>query len=398
LARAFVLTEEARAVLDALLRRQTLFEVDSRLALITCRQGPGAYTLGVFNNTWHELPLAIVSRCGPIESVRELALEQTEKEAIGYLPEGVDRPGLGTSREGWIAGGDVRVFAVRVAEQGVEEIRHTPPPPRPRNRFLPLRRPTSIKEAILARPTFFQHFDGVVVDWRSLRERERDALGAEAGWIRRQGLRVVVDFSSGIGLYPTLRLIDNVADDYAASRATIADVLAKARILGARDALVSLHRHPENNFTDEQTRAAFTKTLEALADEAARSGVTLHLRMTFGKPPWNLAEAAQWLDRVKSPNLKLAPSIALLPSGPPESAGASGSLKNRVGLWLVSGARKDVAGRLWDAHAPLHIAEVGAVVTRWLALAPEAPIALDAVYESPDEEYLDAVALDRLRR
>ena len=75
-------------------------------------------------------------------------------------------------------------------------------------------------------------------------------------------------------------------------------------ILGAKDLILSLHRHPENNFTDEQTRAAFTATLKTLAGQAAERGVTLHLRVGFGKPPWSVAEGLEWLGRVDAPNLK----------------------------------------------------------------------------------------------
>ncbi len=94
----------------------------------------------------------------------------------------------------------------RLQETGVEEIQHRAPPPRLRGRILTLRHATSIKEEILARPTFFEHFDGVCVDWSYLHERERVALEKETGWLKRQGVRVVVDLSSGVNLYPTLAL------------------------------------------------------------------------------------------------------------------------------------------------------------------------------------------------
>jgi len=48
---------------------------------------------------------------------------------------------------------------------------------------------------------------------------------------------------------------------------------------------------------------------------------------------------------------------------------------------------------LWDAHAPLHTAPDVAALARLIALAPDAPVLLDAVYASPNEEYLDAAAL-----
>ena len=66
-----------------------------RLSLITCRKGPGEYTLGVANHTWRQQPLKIISRCGRIESLDELTLDQSEKGAEGYLPEGWRRSRLG---------------------------------------------------------------------------------------------------------------------------------------------------------------------------------------------------------------------------------------------------------------------------------------------------------------
>jgi len=118
---------------------------------------------------------------------------------------------------------------------------HQAPPPRPRGRLLPLRHAASIKEEILARPTFFEHFDGVCLDWSYLHEREKAALQSEHGWLKRQGVRLVVDLSSGVDLYPTLRLMDNLHEDYTNSLAAIKDVLGKMDALGAADLMLSLH-------------------------------------------------------------------------------------------------------------------------------------------------------------
>ncbi len=398
LPKPYALQPEVRGTLDKILRQQQLFEVGGRnLSLITCRKSAGEYTLGVVNNSWRELPLKIVSHCGRIESIRELPLDQSEKGAVGFTPAGIGTAALGQSSESTIAGGDVRLFAVRVNESGVEEIPHLAPPPRPRGRALPLRSARSIKEEILARPTFFEHFDGVVVDWRSLHDREKTALAREAGWIRRQGLRVYVDLSSGIDLYPTLRLIDNVPADYAASLAAISDVLGKMEVLGARDLILTLHRDPENNFTGEQTHAAFVQTLRTLARQAAERHVTLDLRLALGKPPWSLGEAGKLLDEVGATNLRLAASTALLAGSRP-SAESAKVIREQLGLWLVAAPRSDAAGKLWDAHASVHESSEINAISRLMTLAPNAPRLLDAIYPTHDDEYLDAVALDLVNK
>ncbi len=397
LPRPYELRTEAREILDTVFRQQALFDVGCRdLSFITCRQGPGAYILGIANNTWRELPFNMTSLCGPLESVRELPLDRSETEAVGYLPEDVDGTRLGRNTDSTIRGGDFRIFAVRVKESGVEVIPHRTPPPRPHGQALPLRRAISVKEEILARPTFFEHFDGVALDWRYLHDREKSVLRQEAGWIRRQGLRVFVDLSSGVNLYPTLRLVDNLAADYEQSMTAIADVLAKMKILGSRDVILSLHRHPENNFSVQQTQEGFEKTLRRLAADAEGLGIDLHLRMAFGKPPWALGDMDALIERVGAANLHVAASTALL-SRTDMSAEATRILKARLGLWLAAAPQADLSGKLWDAHAPLHRVTGRAGIAAWLALVPGAPILMDAVFTNQDEEYLDAVTVAELR-
>jgi len=393
LPKPFKLATDVRAGLEAILRSQQLFAVQGEgLSVITCRKGPGDYTVGIANNTWREQPFRLESLCGRVESLRELPLDTSEAGTPGQTPEVVDGSKLGRNTADTIAGGDVRIFAAKVQETGVEEIRHQAPATRPHGRLLTLRHTTSIKEEILARPTFFEHFDGVCVDWSYLHLREKAALQQERGWLNRQGVQVVVDLSSGIDLYPTLRLIDNLHADYTNSMAAIADVLGKMEALDAKDLVLSLHRYPENNFTDEQTRAAFTVTLKALAGQAAERGITLHLRIGFGKPPGSLAEGFEWLDRIGAPNLKLAVGTALVERKPP-AAEAAARLKDKLGLWLVASSHNDVAGRMWDAHGPIHSARDPEALARLLALSSGTPVVLDALYADQDEEYLDATAL-----
>jgi hypothetical protein len=396
LPRPYELREDARQILDAVFRQQALFDVGCQdLSFVTCRQGPGVYTLGIANNTWRELPLKITSLCGPLESLRELPVDRSETEAVGYLPEGVDGKALGRNTDSTIRGGDFRIYAVRVKESGVEVIPHRTPPPRPRGRALPLRHATSVKEEILARSTFFERFDGVVLDWRYLHDREKSVVQQEAGWIHRQGLRLFVDVSSGANLYPTLRLVDNLAADYEESLTALADVMGKMKILGSRDLILSLHRHPENNFSGPQTQEGFEKTLRRLAADAAEFGIDLHLRMAFGKPPWTLGDMDALIEKVGARSLHIAAGTALL-SRTDMSADATRILKARLGLWLTAAPQVDLSGKLWDAHAPLHRATDRAKVAAWLALVPDAPILMDAVFANQDEEYLDAMTLAQL--
>jgi hypothetical protein len=396
LAKPYPLLKHVRSILDEAFRTQMLFEVGEGLSLITCRKGSGEYTLGVANNTWRQQPLKIVSHCGGIESLRELGLDQSEKGAVGYLPEGMERTPLGVSDEGHIAGGDMRIFAVRVREEDIEEIAHVVPPARPQGRALALREARSIKEEVLARPSFFEHFDSVVVDWRYLRERQKEELQRESGWIGLQGLKLLIDLSSGINLFPDLRLVDNLREDYLASLAAIEEVMGKMEIFRAQDLILSLHRYPENNFTEEQTWQSFETTLRQLCERARRREVTVHLRLSVGKPPEDLKKAVEFVGRVGAGNLRLAPSTAFLLAKKTDLQEGTRMLKEKVGLWLVNTPQMDVVGRVWNANAPTWGYQRSQSLAKILAIAPEAPLVLDVVYKNHDEEYLDAKSLQEI--
>jgi len=401
LAKPYIFDPSMRHALEDILRSQQLFEVQGQgLSFITCRRRPGQFTIGIANNTWRDQPFRLGSLCGELQDLHELPLDQSEKGAPGYAPENVEVSRLGPSVQGTvaagatgvIAAGDVRLFSVTVTEKDLREIPHLPPPARPRGRLLPLRNPASIQEQILARPTFFEHYDGVCVDWRCLHDHEKAALQQESLWLERQAVRIVVDLSSGIDLYPTLRLMNNVPEDYESSLAAIRDVMDKMELLHAPDLILCLHRQPENNFTDQQSRAALAATLKTLAGWAAARHITLCLRLASAKPPRTVAEALEWLDRVGAPNLKLALSTAL-PDPGSLPAQVRTRLKTAVGLWLVDGPRRDLSHDSRNDRAPIHPDSTTGSLAQSLALCPTAPLLLDGLYPTQDDEYQAVTAL-----
>jgi hypothetical protein len=393
LVKPYPLLNVIRHTLDKALRNQMLFDTGRDLSLITCRKGPGEYTLGVSNPSWQQKPLNIVSCCGPIESLHEVHLDQSEKHATGYLPEGLEKMDLGVSDAKNIAGGDMRIFAVRVREENVEELPHIAPPARPHGRALPLRGTRSIQEEVLARPSFFENFDSVVVDWRYLHGRERIQLQRESGWIKLQRLKLLIDLTSGINLFPDLRLIDNLRQDYSASLETILEVISKMKILSAKDLILSLHRYPENNFSEEQTWRSFEETLRHLCQQADRQGIRVHLRLRSSSPPANLKTALNFLDRVNAPNFGLAvstPFLSLTTHNLPETKAL---LQGKVGLWLLNTCETDVAGKVWNENAPIRESREPQSVADVLSIAPEVLVVFDVVYKDHDDEYLDTLFL-----
>jgi hypothetical protein len=255
-----------------------------------------------------------------------------------------------------------------------------------------------IKDEILLRPTFFQHFDGVTVDWKYLASREPSALKQEAAWIGLQKVRIVVDLTSGVNLFPDLRLVNNIEPDYARSMASIREVVEKMEILGAHDLIVPLQRFVENNISQPATWDGFDATLRELCREAGARQITVHLRLAPSRPPRDLNEAVQFVNRVGASNLRLAPSTALLLAAKSDPRQLADTLKDRLGLWLVNTPEFDVAGRLWNAYGPIAGSNHEEDLAGLLRVNPAVPVLADVPYENQDQEYLDAVALDHILR
>ncbi len=392
LAKPYRMLTHVQRVLEGIFRKQMLFSAGPDLSVITCRKAPGEYTLCVLNNRLEALPLHIESLCGPMTSLTELPLDVSEKRAVGFLPEGFETSTVGASTPDTIAGADVRVFEAKVQESRVLERPATTPTPAPHGRALPLGEPRLLKEEILRRPTFFQHFDSAVVDWRYLRDRDPEALRREAAWIKRQQLKLYVDATTDINLFPGMRLTLN---DAAANEADLKEceaLLEKMPLLGAKDLMVCLHRQPEVKFTAEETWSSFHQTLGELASRAQAKGITVYLAITL-KAEQNLEKVATLLREIGAPNLKLAPSIALLARQKQGSALPS-ELLPQIGLWLASATAQDFNGKNWSAQMPLCCIESDAPWREWLAATPGIPVALNAVYSNLDDEYRDAFFLD----
>ena len=71
-------------------------------------------------------------------------------------------------------------------------------------------------------------------------------------------------------------------------------------------------------------------------------------------------------------------------------------MKDRLGLWLVDTPASDVAGRLWNGYGPIAGSKNEEQLTALLRLNPNVPVLADVPYDNQDQEYLDAVTLDRI--
>lgn len=387
----YPLTDAARRALDAAFRDAALFTVSpdfraNGLSLVACRRAKGDYTLCIANNTWTEQPLRLTSHVGKILSVEELPTSCRERAARGFAPETATNLVLGADTPETVAAGAVRMLRVRVEETNLRVLAEAAPPPNPKLRTLYLRSNEPIKEQLLRRPTFFRHFDSVMVNWRYVFTRDDEALEAERNWIRLQGLAVLVDFADATDVYPGYRWTDHIAEERARSQKAFAKFLGKCAILGVREVVVAGHSLADMG-ERAAARASYLRNLGAFARAAGEKGIVVRLRDNV----WNLEALPQDLAAVNEPNLKGAHSLSAVMFREKDVVRAVEARDGACWFLGVAEDEKVVPDAFFGCHGRLADARRGDLEAALRALcAKGGRVVFDAVYPDVDAEYRDA--------
>ena len=346
------LLDHVEKQMETMVQAQRLFSVGEDLGYVTCRKGEGGYTIGIYNSSLTSKEFSIISHCGEIESIKELELDQSEKGAVGQWPEGYS--GESSGDDSHIAGGDIRLFAVRVGNEDVTCRSKSTFASYTHNKFVIIPKGFRVQEAILASPTFFHNYDGVIVPHTYLAASDKSQLERERGWLCRQSVRLVVDFSEGLNFYPDITLLSAYPPHYEAGRKMVDDVFGKMASLGAENAVITLHRKPENHWDVDRSYDEFTRNVRDLCRRAASHGITVHLQAHPKRWVYSTPDAVTFIRGVGEKNLKVAVNtghIQWMGESLTEAIAAAGDL---LGAVLICSGRKDQFDQWYDAHLPAH--------------------------------------------
>ena len=397
----FPLLPETKSALAEAISEQMVFgtsetPAENGLSLVTCRRGKGEYTLLISNSTWEEKPFEIVSFAGRIKTIEELPLDATELDDPAYVVDCIDKGIIGKNTKNTIVGGGTRAFRVFI-EEDVREIAETKPPPNPTSRMLFVRDPDNaigtIKEAILRRPSFFQQYGGVMIDWRYLAGRSKEDIEEQANWVKLQQLDVGVDFGSGFNLYPDLRIVTNNTYEIKKSWRKIDDVLDKMAILGAKTLVVTLHQRGFG-LTAAEFEAQFTAGLKLLAQKAGAKGITVYFRNAQRRGyPSDYETSDKFVAAVAEPNFKPAFAIAAdaLEKNRTLTAAAERAANAHAELVYLSVPVKGFAGQLETPFGRLAEATDQANFSKALSIVKKsgAKVIFASFYSDCNEEYRD---------
>ena len=368
---------------------QKIFDVNPELSMVTCVKSKNEYTVFISNDCWTPKNFSIRAATGKIASIQELPVNASEMNAVGYKPKTVTAD-AGKNKAGTIAGGCIRVFNIKLEDAAIEILPEIKPTSNPAGRALVLRNTLNLKEEILSRPTFFARYDRVVIDWRYLHNRDINRLKEEAGWVGRQKLKITVDLTSGLNLYPDLRIVNNDPPLYDRSMEVMKEVIDKMAVLGADELIAASNRHIENNYSAEEFSQSLIESFQTLADYAAAKDIRLILRQAANRTPRTVDEADELVNRVNRSNFSFVPSVCLLLMDKERLEGNLATLKKmKVRQLLVSAPQYDIHQQLWNTNAPVYTSGEKSVIRKILDSFPEAVRIMDGLYTSKDEEYID---------
>lgn len=404
----YPLLEHVQWVINNVLTNAALFTSSSNLSIAPAYRDINVFNVLVTNPELKEQPFVLLSPQGVVTIIREILLDQSEKGQVGYLPDGYSGTDIGNSTDTTIAGGDTRLFVVSLSSSNIQLLPKSTPKPRPVGIALHLHRVKySIRNEVLLRPTFFQHYDSVVVDCSYISGTDTALLMDERNWLKQQNITIYVDGSSSIDLFPHLRMVNNSFIAFNASMQYFLNLIAKMAVLGSHDVILSLHRVPENYITLFETLSSFNDTLRFLLGQAMTLGINVHIRDTLKNPLDTLALSG-WLQACGLSEIKVGLNTGIL-FNKGFNSDIQSIVATQASFVFITAPSYDIFGQLYSENTPLAGAVISTqqqilgIITKICILrgycpySPtniKYPLVLDGDYSSFDDEYLDVKMLE----
>ena len=404
---AFPLLYHAQIITNHFLTRTSIFHLENaNLSYIVNCMNNTEYLVLVTNPLMSQQPLKFNSPVGYITKITEHQLDQSEKDKIGYLPDGYQGTDLGKSTNTTIAGVDTRLFTISLQTNSVKIINKVTPKPPPNGIVLHLWQiRDSLMNEIHHRPTFFQHYDSVIVDYSYVMSKDDDFLQEEAKWFNQQNLKVYIDASPAIDLFPNLRLVNNSVVDFNKSFNELQRLLQKAEIYTVTNLIISLHRIPENDITYSATLQGFNDTLHSLVQLANARNIKIHMQDSIKNPTGSIGITYQWLQNCGlGGSIKVAPNLALLMA---QSLSDISVVIKDAPLFFLNAPKDDLYGYCYTVNGPIY--DQATTVAKRLnelcsirscpyqasqKVSNVIPLVIDAYFSNEDEEYQDVKWLE----
>eukprot|EP01052_Picozoa_sp_SAG31_P002029 SAG31_NODE_68_length_28153_cov_23.647717_11_plen_778_part_00 len=354
------LVAHARWLLERALNKTKLFDLGTELAWVLKHVDAGQYIIGVQNPAAREMPLNIRSRIGPIKSIFEIPTDASVNASTpGWVPAGYEKLSLGANSATTIAGLELRVFRVHVAEESgatiqTDPLNRTDYANQPQRLLRIAHGVGNLQHYLIARPSFKTRFNGVVLDSAFVHTRTIQELEIVGSWLVQNNHTVVIDMSRVINVFPypprSFRMYKYMPAEYNASMSMFLDVVAKLPAIGSTDLILSLHQQPPTSpHVDEDIQ----ETLRTICIAASKHKATVHLRQAHKNDNFFASDdagaaALEYVKKIGVANLRIALQTGMLLENNRSAAEvaktyAKGSAPE-PNLLLVSGYNEGVQG------------------------------------------------------
>ena len=190
------LDHRVKEYLDSVFKTTRIFSLTDSLGFITNTEQDNSYLLGVYNHALVSKPLEIKCNIGVIKKIEELIPFRDLTNEPGYFPEGYEKTLLGLSDEKHIAAGDVRLFRIEVEEKK-HKIARLPKESlekRKTNTLLSVKTLIGLSEQLQTMPTFFDHFSGIAVPWKTIPDIDSMKFSEDCWWYNLKQMQIAVLF------------------------------------------------------------------------------------------------------------------------------------------------------------------------------------------------------------
>lgn len=402
----FDLLDSVKDFLGDCFRQQQLIEINNdRLQYsINILEDEDALQLFICNNNYNREYFDIISTVGDIERIDEIELPSMSMDTPGYYPKVVkeliesgefSKPkGTGTYS---IEGTDIKLYKIWLQKMNVIVKEKIDIEDKSIRRMISLHNLDNLRNTLLTMETLDQYFSGINIDAEYLSRLDIRKAKSEGAYFKRTKLNMAVDFTSLLNFYPKLTIVDNIPERYQESLDEIKDVFEKMSYYGATKAIFSLHRMPENFFSEEQTYEAFLNNYREIANIAEKYDIIIYIENN----PWKLRfseqgrmdQTIQFIDELGVANVMAVLNLSHVIASEEDSIELLKRYSDTIGIIKISAPAKDVYGQLYDTHNAIKGSKYEDLVRQVIHCCDEsninADICYDAIYKSWDEVYED---------
>ena len=343
----YVFTPAVQAYLSRLYRANTpVWPDNGALQFAVAVEDATHAVVQVTNNSHYAQAFSLESGLG-IAGVEVIPVEDDAHLCEGYYSEesAVNNAVVGGSGDYRLMAGDVCFYRVTLGT-ALELAAPSVPARSVKNLYIRLLSESdSLRQFVLDHPTLQQTFAGIQIDAGYLLRFDPDYLAQEAAFLRRQGIRILVDFLPLLDHYPGLSFLPSFARRYAESMSKTREILHRAALFDCTGVLLSVMRDAEIQGDHGELQRSMLEAFEAMQEST-------QIPLYFVNRPimFQIDEAYGLAEEASGIRLALDTCSALCVEAQPSQVQERHAVRGQ----LLSAPVVDEYGQWYDAHRPIY--------------------------------------------